>query len=121
MNQTAQLPYSAIRQTGDTIYIAGQVGWDLDTKIASESLQEQAHQVMKNIETQLKSCGSSLSDLVKVNVYLTDMADFNEFNEVYKNYVTDPYPVRTCIGVSELPRVANVDLVVEADAIAVKK
>ena len=118
MNSTAPLPYSPIRQAGNLLFTAGQIGRNPDTLIAEPGIEPQMHQTMKNLIYHLENNGSSLSDVVKITIFLTNMDDYAKCNEIYAQYVTEPYPARTAIAVAELPRVADVDLVVEIEAIA---
>lgn len=118
MNSTAPLPYSPIRQAGNLLFTAGQIGRNPDTLIAEPGIEPQMHQTMKNLIYHLENNGSSLSDVVKITIFLTNMDDYAKCNEIYAQYVTEPYPARTAVAVAELPRVADVDLVVEIEAIA---
>lgn len=120
MNTPKTLPYSPVRIDGNLVFVAGQIGWDPDTFVAESGIELQLHQAMKNLKYHLENNGSSLSDVLKITIFLTNMDDYAKCNEVYAEYVTEPYPVRTAVAVSELPRVVpGVDLVVEVEAIAV--
>lgn len=119
MNAPKPLPYSPARISGNLVFTAGQVGWDPDTFEAQPGIEPQMHQAMKNLKYHLENNGSSLSDVIKITVFLTSMDDYAKCNEIYAQYVTEPYPSRTAIAVKELPRVVpGVDLVVEIEAIA---
>lgn len=112
------LPYSPIRTAGNLVFTAGQIGRDPDSGIAPQGIEKQTQQMMDNLIMHLKNTGCSINDVLKTTVYLTSMDDYAAFNDVYASYFTEPYPARTCIAVSELPRVADVGLLVEIEAVA---
>ena len=118
MTNSAPLPYSPARRVGNLIFTAGQIGRDPDTLKAEPGIEPQMHQVMKNLKYHLENNGSSLSEVIKVTIFLTHMDDYAKCNDVYSQYVDEPYPARTAVAVRELPRVADVDLVVEVEAVA---
>jgi 2-iminobutanoate/2-iminopropanoate deaminase len=101
---------------GDFVFLSGQIGIVPETGEIAKGLIEQTHQVMKNISEVLRSCECSLSDVVKSTVYLKNLNDFAEFNEVYAGYFGENPPARTTIEVSSLPRGA----LIEIDVIAHK-
>ena len=109
-------PYSQAIRAGGVIYVSGFVAFDPRTgKIVSGGIREQATQVMENIKAVLEAAGSSMRDVVKTNVYLTNLKDFSVMNEVFKTYFpTDP-PARVTVGV-QLPLP---ELLIEIDATAV--
>jgi 2-iminobutanoate/2-iminopropanoate deaminase len=115
---TQTLPYSPFRIVGETVYSAGIIGKDYESNVAPEGVAAQTRVAMENLKANLEKAGSSLSHIVKTTVYLTDIGDFAEFNEAYASFLSEPYPARTCIAVAELPRVADIPLVVEIDVIA---
>lgn len=112
------LPYSPARVVGDLVFTAGQIGRDPDTLVAEPGIEPQMHQAMKNLKFHLENNGSSLSDVIKVTIFLTNMDDYAKCNEIYSSYVVEPYPARTAVAVAELPRVSDVELVVEIEAVA---
>lgn len=112
------LPYSPAVRVGELVFTAGQIGRDPDTLKAQAGIEAQTMQCMENLKTHLENNGSSLSDLIKVTAYLTSMDDYLAFNDIYEKFVSHPLPARTCIAVKELPRVSDVDLVVEIEAVA---
>ncbi len=118
MNNSVQPPYSPARVAGNLVFSAGQIGKDPETLVVKPGLEPQMHQAMKNLKLHLENNGSSLEDIIKVTIFLTDMGDYAKCNEIYTEYVVEPYPARTAIGVKELPRVSDVELVVEVEAIA---
>ena len=114
------LPYSPVRQAGDLIITAGQLGRDAKTLVIESGIEAQTKKCMENIDMHLKSQGSDISKVVKFVVYLTDMGDYSAMNDVYASFLSEPYPARTCIAVKELPRLGDIDLIVEIEAIATK-
>ena len=114
------LPYSPVRQAGDLIITAGQIGRDAKTLVIESGIEAQTKKCMENIDMHLKSQGSDISKVVKFVVYLTDMGDYSAMNDVYASFLREPYPARTCIAVKELPRLGDIDLIVEIEAIATK-
>jgi 2-iminobutanoate/2-iminopropanoate deaminase len=109
------LPFSQATKHGDTIYLSGQVPLDPETgEMVEGDIEEQTHQVMRNARAILEAGGSSLDKILKAQVFLTDIDDFDDFNAVYGEYVSDPKPARSAYEVSDLA----VDIVVEIDFIA---
>lgn len=108
-------PYSqAIVAEGPQVFVAGQGPTDPETgELRLGSFREQAEQTLKNLGTLLEAAGSSFKHVVKVHAYLADLNDFPEFNEVYKQFFSEPYPARTTVG-ANLSRIA-----IEVDCIAV--
>lgn len=109
-------PYSQGIKVGNVVYTAGQGPLDQETgNVVGDSIEEQTAKTIENIQQILEAAGASLQDVVKTTVHLSDLADFEAFNNVYKRYFTEPYPVRTTVG-SQL-----LGIKVEIDAIAVVK
>jgi 2-iminobutanoate/2-iminopropanoate deaminase len=109
------LPLSHAVRDGDRVYLSGQVGQDPGTgKLVAGDVTAQTEQVFKNIATVLADVGSSLDEVVKVNVYLVDMADFAAMNAVYARQFSPPYPARTTVGVAALPLGARIEVEVVA-------
>ena len=100
---------------GDTIYISGQIGLEPSTMQMVEGIENQIHRVFQNLTAVAAAGGGSLRDIVKLNVYLTDLSNFQKVNEIMVQYFSAPYPARAAIGVSALPRNA----LVEIDAVLV--
>lgn len=111
-------PYQSFTKAGNLVFTAGQVGVS-DAK-APESIEEQTKLALKNLGAVLESSGSSLSNVLKVNVYLTDMSNFETMNKVYAEVFNKAKcrPARTTVGVKQLPNVADNELLIEIDAIA---
>ncbi|NEU32416.1 hypothetical protein GN156_16830 [bacterium LRH843] len=99
-------------KVNNTIYVCGQTPINVETGEIPQTIEEQTRQVMTNIKHVLEAANASLSDVVKVTTYLTDVNDFNRYNEVYKEFFNEPFPVRTTVAV-ELK-----DIPIEIDVIA---
>ncbi len=101
--------YSQAVKVGDMIFLSGQIPLDPKTmKLVSENTAEgidkQIHQVFENLGAVAKASGGSLTDIVKLNLYLTDLTFFSRVNEIMQKYFSDPYPARAAVGVSSLPK-----------------
>ena len=108
--------YSQAVKVNSTVYLSGQIPLDPQSMtLVSEDFNEQAHQVFKNLKAVIEAAGGELKDIVKLNIYLTDLSNFPQVNEVMASYFAEPYPARAAIGISQLPKEAQI----EADAIAV--
>ncbi len=108
-------PYSRAAWAGDILYLAGQLGLDPATnKLVEGGAGPETEQIMKGIAAVLGVAGLSMANVVKANVYLTGMADFEAMNKVYETYFEAPYPARTTIGISALPAGAHVEIEVVA-------
>lgn len=109
-------PYSQAVRSGNTVYFSGAIPLVPATgEVVEGDITAQARQVFDNLKAVAEAAGGSLADAVKLNIYLTDLANFAKVNEVMARYFSEPYPARAAVGVKELPRGA----VVEADAILV--
>ena len=108
--------YSQAVRAGDAVYISGQIPLDPATgELVSGDIEREIRRAFDNLAAIAKAAGGSLADAVKLNIYLTDLANFAKVNEVMARYFSEPYPARAAVGVKELPRGA----VVEADAVLV--
>ena len=108
-------PYSQAIIAGNTVYVAGQVAFSPRTgQVVEGGFEEQAVQVFENVKAILEGAGSSLENVVRVNVYLTDLTNFSKMNEIYRRYFTESYPARTTVGVQ-----LSADYMIEVDCIAV--
>jgi len=107
--------YSQAVKAGDTVYLSGQIGLDPATMQLVEGIEAQIHRVFANLRAVAVAAGGGLADVVKLNVFLTDLANFAKVNEIMAQYFVQPYPARAAVGVKELPRGA----LVEADAVMV--
>lgn len=110
-------PYSQAIEVNGTLYVSGQIPLDPETMVFnSEEVKDQTHQCLKNLQEILKEAGYSIENVVKCGIFLADMNDFADVNEVYGQYFTNHKPARACVEVARLPR----DAKVEIEAIAVK-
>jgi 2-iminobutanoate/2-iminopropanoate deaminase len=108
-------PFSLGVRGGPLLYLSGQVAQDPATgTLIDGDVALQTDQILRNIAASLEAAGKGLGDVVRVGVYLTDMADFAAMNEVYSQHFAEPYPARTTIGVAALP----LGSVVEMDVVA---
>lgn len=104
-------PYSHAVWSGKMLYLSGQTPLDPATgELAAGDAGEQTQQCFKNLFAVLAEAGLGPDDVVKVNVYLTDMADFTTMNVVYGSQFTQPYPARTTVAVAALPRGARIEI-----------
>ncbi|WP_102267311.1 RidA family protein [Massilicoli timonensis] len=109
-------PYSPAVKLGDFVYLSGQIPLDPKTgEVVGTTIEEQTHQVMKNIGAVLAEMGLAHRHVVKTTVFMKDLNDFNAFNEVYGSYFTQPYPARSCVEVAKLPK----DVLVEVECLVI--
>ncbi len=110
-NATAIGPYSHAVWAGDLLYLSGQTPLDPATGVLVEGdVAAQATQCFRNLFSVLATAGLTPADVVKVNVYLTDMADFAAMNTAYAAQFEPPYPARTTVAVAGLPRGAQIEI-----------
>lgn len=103
--------YSQAIKCGNTVYLSGQIPLDPETKkLCSDDIKLQITQVLENLSAVCEAAGGSLSKIVKLNVYLTDLSHFSLINEAMSRYFVAPYPARAAIGVSALPRGSKVEM-----------
>ncbi len=108
-------PYSHAVRTGNLLYCSGQTPLDPESmKITGDTIEEQTARVFDNLEIVLSGCGLGLKNIVKTNVYLRDMADFDGMNKIYAEKMGDHRPARTTIAVKQNP----LDAMVEIECIA---
>jgi 2-iminobutanoate/2-iminopropanoate deaminase len=104
-------PYSLGIGSGDLVFVSGQIPLDAATgKLVAGDVSAQAKQSLENLKSILEAAGLSFGHVVKTTIFLTDMGDFAAVNEVYKGYVTEPYPARSTIAVAALPLGAKVEI-----------
>lgn len=106
--------YSQGVELGGVFYFSGQIGLDPQTMTLKEGFRAQLDQIMSNIDGLLKSQDLKRSDIIKTSIFLTDLSNFSEVNEVYQNYFSEPYPARSCVQVSALPKESLVEIEVIA-------
>lgn len=108
-------PYSQAIDCGDTVYCSGQIPLDPRTGAVVEGgLEAQAHQMFRNVKAVLAEAGLGLENVVKTTVFMTDLAQFGALNAIYAEYFAEPYPARSCVEVSALPK----GVLVECEVIA---
>ncbi|MDQ7093578.1 Rid family detoxifying hydrolase [Desulfosporosinus sp. PR] len=104
-------PYSHAVESGDVIYLSGQTPIDSRTgKLIAGGVEAQTEQSFKNLFNVLASAGLTPDNVIKVNVFLTDMNDFTVMNQVYSKQFAQPFPARTTIGVASLPLGAKIEI-----------
>jgi reactive intermediate/imine deaminase len=102
--------YSQAVRAGTTVYLAGQIGLDPATMEIVPGVGPQIHRVFQNLKAVTQAAGGDLSEVVKLTVYLTDLANFALVNETMAAYFQPPYPARAAVGVASLPRGALVEI-----------
>lgn len=111
-------PYSQAVRVGNLMFLSGQIALDPHSgELKNSSFSEECEMVLDNLKAVLEAGGSSMTDLVKVNVFLKDLENFVEFNGIYEKYIGDSKPARACVEVSRLPKDVNV----EVEAVALCK
>jgi 2-iminobutanoate/2-iminopropanoate deaminase len=106
-------PYSPVVVSGDHVFTAGQVGFDLDGEVVEGGIAAQTRQALENLRACLEAAGSDLDHVAKINAFLDDLGEFEAYNDVYREFFSEPYPARTTVGAS-LPG----ELRVEIEAVA---
>ena len=118
MIQTPDAPsaigtYSQAVRVDNTVYLSGQIGLDPNSMIMDDGIEAQINRVFQNLRAVADAAGGSLDDVVKLNIYLTDLAHFSKVNEIMSTFFHQPFPARAAVGVASLPRNA----LVEADGV----
>ena len=104
-------PYSQAIKANGFVYVSGQIAIDPETgQFVAGTVAEQTHRVFKNLAAVLEAAGSSLDQVVKTTVFLADMKEFTEMNEVYATFFTGPPPARATVAAAGLPRDARVEI-----------
>jgi 2-iminobutanoate/2-iminopropanoate deaminase len=110
-------PYSQAVLAGNILFVSGQLGIDPATgKLVDGGVQEQTRQALKNVQAIVEAATMTMKNVVQVQVFLADIADFAQVNEVYKTFFEPPYPARAAVQAAGLPKEARVEIL----AIAVK-
>lgn len=103
-------PYSQAIKAGNTVYLSGQIPLDPKTmELVSGDVELQARQVFENLRAVCEEAAGSLADIVKINLYLTDLDTFSRVNQVMEEYFQPPFPARAAVGVKQLPRGSQVE------------
>lgn len=106
--------YSQAVKVGSTVYLSGQIPLNPENmQMVSDEFEAQVVQVFENLTAVCEAAGGSLSDIVKLNIFMTDLSNFATVNEIMERYFTQPYPARAAIGVKQLPK----DSLVEMDGV----
>lgn len=106
--------YSQAVKVNNTVYLSGQIPLvPASMEVVSDDFAEQAHQVFKNLSAVCVAADGSLNDMVKVNIFLMDLAQFATVNEIMSEYFEQPYPARAAVQVSRLPK----DVLIEIDGV----
>jgi 2-iminobutanoate/2-iminopropanoate deaminase len=100
---TPDFPYTPVVVSGDLVVTAGQVANDAAGAIVADEIEGQTRRVLDNVRACLAAAGCGLADVIKVNAFLTDLANFAIYNAVYREYFSAPYPVRTTVGAALAP------------------
>jgi len=108
-------PYSQGIKDGDRIYVSGQGPVDPESgDIVGDDIRTQTERTLENVAAVLEAAGSSLDDVVKATVFVQEMDDYADINEVYGDYMTEPFPARSAVEIADLP----IDIGVEIEVIA---
>lgn len=105
--------YSQAVKVDGTVYLSGQIGLDPTNMQLVDGIEAQVHRVFQNLRAVTEAAGGSMADIVKLNVFLTDLSNFALVNTIMAEYFIQPYPARAAVGVASLPRGA----LVEADGV----
>lgn len=104
-------PYSQAVQAGNVVYLSGQIALDPQSgQLVSGGFEAQVHQAIRNMKAVVEASGGSLSQCVRLTLYLTDLANFPAANEIMQEYFQAPYPARSTVGVASLPRNAAFEI-----------
>jgi reactive intermediate/imine deaminase len=104
-------PYSQAIKAGNTVYISGQIPLDpITMQMVTGDIQAQTRRVFNNIAAIANAAGGSFEHMVKLNISLTDLANFAAVNQVMEEYCSQPFPARACVGVASLPKDAEVEI-----------
>lgn len=103
-------PYSQAIVTENLIFTSGQIYLTPEGKLLEGTIEEQVHQIMKNLKAVLEKAGVTFANVVKTTIYVTDMSLYGRINEVYGCYFSEPYPARETVCVKELPLGASIEI-----------
>lgn len=103
-------PYSQGLDLGSLVFVSGQIPVDPATGKIAESVEEQAAQSLSNIRSILAESGLTMADVVKTTVFITDLNDFTKVNEVYATFFEKPYPARSCVEISAIPKGCKLEI-----------
>lgn len=103
-------PYSSAISVGNMLFVSGQIPVNPKTGDMPADIKEQANQSLTNLKALVEEAGYTLADVVKTTVFLADINDFAQVNEVYASYFSEPFPTRSCVAVKDLPKGAKVEI-----------
>lgn len=104
-------PYSQAIIANGFVYVSGQIGRSLETgTLVDGGIEAETKQVLKNLEAVLKAANSDFDNVVKTNIFLADINDFDKVNEIYGSYLKAPYPARSTVQVAKIPRNAKIEI-----------
>lgn len=103
--------YSQAVKVNNTVYLSGQIPLVPETmEVVSDDFAEQTHQVFKNLSAVCEAAGGDINDMVKVNIFMTDLSNFATVNEVMSQYYDEPFPARAAIQISRLPKDVQIEI-----------
>lgn len=102
--------YSQAIKVGNTVYLSGQIGLDPYSMELVDGIEAQIRRVFDNLKAVCQASGGSLNELVKLNIFLTDLGHFQLVNQIMGEYFAQPYPARAALGINTLPRNALVEM-----------
>ena len=103
--------YSQAVKIRNTVYLSGQIPLDPKTmEMQQQDFETEARQVFSNVQAVCEAAGGCIQDMVKVNIFLLDLGNFQKVNEIMAEYFEQPYPARAAIGVAQLPKGANIEI-----------
>lgn len=102
--------YSQAIKTGNTVYLSGQIGLDPYSMELVDGIESQIRRVFDNLKAVCEAAGGSLADIAKLNIFLTDLGNFQLVNQIMGEYFAQPYPARAALGINTLPRGALVEM-----------
>jgi 2-iminobutanoate/2-iminopropanoate deaminase len=103
-------PYSQAVYTDNLIFVSGQIALDKEGNMQNANIETEAKQVMENLKAILEEVGLNFSNVIKSEIFLTNINDFAIVNEIYSQYFKPPFPARVTIGVNSLPKGANIEI-----------
>jgi reactive intermediate/imine deaminase len=110
--------YSQAVKVGKTVYLSGQIALVPETmEVVEGGIEEQIHQVFKNLTAVCEAAGGSLQQIAKLNIFLIDLGNFATVNKIMAEYFEQPYPARAAVGVKELPKAVDVEMDVAVQSI----
>lgn len=102
--------YSQAVRSGNLVFLSGQIPLDPKTMELKEGFVEQTHQVFKNLKAVVEAAGGTMDQIIKVNIFVMDLANFATLNEIMTEYFTQPYPARAAVQVAGIPKGAEVEM-----------